>query len=100
MSVQDRSAGSKFALFHRGELESAGLAEVAHFIKKAKQQLDNARYAIENTDFSATSEMLNPADNKIAEIGRLIIETRRAIEVAEVKIARSVEEIETEAGQE
>jgi hypothetical protein len=85
----DQSRSSKFSAFHRGALESGSLAEVAYFIKKAQQQLEHARYAMENADFSFSQEMLNPVDNKIEEIGRLIVETRRAVEVA---AARMVDE--------
>jgi hypothetical protein len=90
----DRSTSSKYSTFHRGVLESGSLAEVAHFIKKAKQQLDYARYAIENSDFSFAEEVLSPVDNKIAEISRMIVETRLAVEVAAANMTRKADALE------
>jgi hypothetical protein len=90
------SDGSKNAVFCRGELESAGLAEVAYFLKKAKQNIEYARFALDSTDFSVVSDMLNPAENKIAEIAALIVSTRRSIEVAERNIAGHAEGVESE----
>ncbi len=91
--------GSKVSRFGRGELESVGLAEVAHFLRKAKQNIEHARFALDNTDFSVVSEMLSPAQNKVAEISALIVEMRRCIEVAEVNIVSHIEtaQEETEA---
>lgn len=78
--------GSKFSAFRKGTLESSSLAEVAHFIKKAKQQLEYAKYALDNADFEYTNEVLSPVENKISEISHMIVETRRAIEIAAARI--------------
>ena len=41
---------SRFSRFYAGALESAGLGEAAFFLRKAKQNLSYALYAIENMD--------------------------------------------------
>ena len=57
--------GRKNISFYKGVLESAGLGEVSYFLKKAKQNLAHASFALENTDFSSVIEDMASLSDRI-----------------------------------
>ena len=74
--------GRKNLKFFRGVLESAGLGEVAFFLKKAQQNISFAKVSLDNTDFSSFSKL--PAiQEKIARIRNLIGEVDQDISSTE-----------------
>lgn len=93
--MKTTETGRKFTGIYRGSLESAGLGELAYFLKKAKSQIDNARFTLDNTDFSRSLEILKNATEKISAIDRLIVDMRNDLEMAEQAALISMEEKET-----
>lgn len=73
----------KVAVIHTGALEAAGLGEVAYFLRKARQQIDHARFALENIDFSRSAKMLEDAGTRVDDIEKLMTDMRNALAWAE-----------------
>jgi len=86
----------KISNIQRGALESAGLGEVAFFLRNARKQIDHAKFALENIDFSRSCELLESAKTRVAEIERLMVEMRVDLERAEMAALSSAEEAEEE----
>lgn len=85
--------GRKNLKFYRGVLESAGLGEVAFFLKKAKQDVLYAALALENTDFSAFAEF-NAIQAKLVKLRDLVAEVGGDINSTERTLASQVIERE------
>ena len=88
--------GRKYLSFHRGVLESAGLGEVSYFLKKARQQLENARFALEHTEFSDDVTSIDAVSSKILDLNRNIVEMFVELDRAELQLATSASNREAE----
>lgn len=84
-----KELGRKYLSFHRGVLESAGLGETAHFLKKARQNLEYAKFSLDNTEFADELTAFDSVSSKISELNRLIVETRVELDRAEHVLAIS-----------
>lgn len=84
----------RIAVIHKGALEAAGLGEVSYFLRKARQQIDHARFALENIDFSRSAEMLDSTGARVDEIEKLMLDMRDDLSRAEQAALGSVEEKE------
>lgn len=89
----------RIAVIHKGALEAAGLGEVAYFLRKARQQLDHAKFALENIDFSRSAEMLQNAGSRVDAIEKLMLDMRDDLSKAEQAALVSVEEKEEKDAQ-
>lgn len=82
-------------IFHKGVLESAGLGEVAFFLKKAKQNILYAEMTLEHTDFSSTRELVG-LHEKANRLRDLIAEMSSDIEAAGNSFVEEIERREFE----
>jgi predicted translin family RNA/ssDNA-binding protein len=71
---------NKTSKIYKGVLESAGLGEVAFYLKKVKQNLGYASYALDNTDFEEISAKSKKIDKKIEALKNTILELDEDIE--------------------
>lgn len=74
-------------------MESAGLGEAAHFLRKAKQQISYAQFALDNID---QTDMLEVTRARIDELTKTIGEAMSEIETAEVALVEKAEETDME----
>lgn len=95
--MRNETGSSKTTGIQRGALESAGLGEIAYFLKKARQQLEHARFTLENIDFTRSAEMVASSQSRIDAINNLMIEMRVDLEKAEQAALLQVEEAEEES---
>ncbi len=74
-------------------MESAGLGEAAHFLRKAKQQIVYAQFALDNID---QTDMLDVTTARISSLINSIAEAMAEIENAEIDLAAKAEEKDME----
>ena len=94
---------SKKTVFQRGVLENAGLGEIAYFLKKAKQNIDFARFSLQNTDFSESAAVFDTVSSRATAMDTLLVEMRDEIDRVSVVIldtAREAEQRESESTEE
>lgn len=92
--MRTSEGSSKTIGVQRGALEAAGLGEVSYFLKKARQQLEHAKYALDEIDFSRSAELLSDAQSRIDAMDRMMVEIRVDLEKAEQAALLTVEEKE------
>ena len=78
----------------KGVLENAGLGEVAFYLKKAKQQLAYAEYALDNTNFSDALSRSKKIEVKIQLIRNTILELDEEIENLGLDLINELEKID------
>lgn len=95
--MKTRESSRKFTDIQRGALEAAGLGEVAYFLKKARHQLDFAKFALRNIDFSRSEELIDSAQSRVDDIERIISEMNSDLQNAEQSALLAAEEREEES---
>jgi len=90
------AVGRKKPRFNKGVLENAGLSEVAHFLKKAKQQMEYAAFAIEHADLGEVADKVHMASEKIGLLVEGIEDIQNAIDEAERELLQEAEKAEAE----
>jgi len=74
-------------------MESAGLGEAAHFLRKAKQQIVYAQFALENID---QTDALESTKTRIGTLINAIGEAMSEIETTEVALVEEAEQKDME----
>ena len=77
--------------FYTGVLESAGLGEIAYFLKAVKKNLAYACYSLENTDFTEISSKAKGLEKKIVSLKNMLQELDQEIENLGQALADEIE---------
>lgn len=83
--------GRKYPQFTRGVLETSGLGEVSHFLRKAMQQVGHAKFALDHTDFSDSIKALSALGPKVDLMSKLISDIYDDLVSVETDLARAAE---------
>jgi hypothetical protein len=86
--MNPRGHGRKNQRIYAGAMESAGLGEAAHFLRKAKQQIVYAQFALENID---QTDSLESTSQRIGTLIKSIGEAMSEIETAELALIADAE---------
>lgn len=78
-----RTSGGKNTRFYGGVLESAGLSEVAYFLKKARQDVIYAAVSMQNAELKSVRDEVEGGLMKIESITSSIDELSRQIDALE-----------------
>ena len=92
--------GRKTSNFIKGTLESAGLGEVAYFLGKAKQNVQFAVMALEDTDFTLSRRTLADGEARLDSIRKAVYEMDELLEMVHSNIAGEIDNKEEDEGQE
>jgi hypothetical protein len=88
-------SGRRISRFYAGAMESAGLGEAAHFLRKAKQQIVYAKFALENME---KADALDLTGHRVSAIIESIGEALSELETTEMALVVEAEEKEEEEG--
>ena len=77
----------------KGVLENAGLGEVAFYLKKAKQNLAYAGYALDNTDFDEVREKSKGINRKVELLKNTILEIDEEIDNLGLELMGAIEKV-------
>ena len=78
--------------FYSGVMESAGLGEVAYFLKAVKKNLAYACFALDNTSFTEISTKAKGLEKKIVSLKNMLQELDLEIENLGQALAEEIED--------
>ena len=85
---------------YKGVLENSSLAEVAFFLKKAKQNIAYASMALEQTDFTSALEEVKGLSDKITLMTQALADVSFSINHLEGQMIREVARAESSEDEE
>ena len=92
--------GRNNSIFMKGALESAGLGEIAYFLNKAKQNVQFAVMALEETDFDLARRTLADGEARLDSIRKAVSEVDELLETVHGDMAEEAANMEENEVQE